>query len=67
MMTDTTPSLETVKEHLRNAAANGHTFEDWMSDQIADDMMAYSSDCEDADRDALIALIVQARREMGAS
>lgn len=59
----TTPTLDTVRSELAAAKENGYVFEDWSVFDIADDMMAYSQPCEDADRDELAALILKVRQE----
>lgn len=59
-----TPSLETVKDELTNARANGYTFDDWTCDQIAADLISYSAACEDADPAELAAIVFEARKDL---
>lgn len=48
---------ETVNENLNHADENGYTFDNWLLEEIAGDLIAYSAQFEDVSEAELIPLI----------
>lgn len=48
---------DAVASALANAMENGHYFDGWTAEQIADDMMAFDADIENMPRDQVVAAV----------